>query len=144
MSQRGGLDQFISWDVIKKTNDESTKKPLDGEIRNRLMKLKDMKYTSLLKASQVTIFSASWCPYSKKAKKLLDLLKIPYKAYETDLGEVDQDLIKQLQISTGRKTWPNIFIGTTNVGGFDELSKYNDNKYLQTLLDDNNIQKSFP
>jgi glutaredoxin len=92
----------------------------------------------ILKRSPIIIFSKSYCPYSKRAKRLLlnqyDIQPAPYvveldqmtkivpKADEDDddvqLGRKLQDLLKSL---THRGTVPNILINTKSIGGSDEV-----------------------
>ncbi len=67
----------------------------------------------------VKIFTTGSCPYCIQAKALLKQRGV------VELDEVRVDMLpgereKMMQI-TGRRTVPQIFIGTTHVGGCDDL-----------------------
>jgi glutaredoxin 3 len=68
---------------------------------------------------EVTMYTTAVCPYCVQAKRLL-------KAKGVDaIIEVRIDLDPQarqhMMERTGRRTVPQIFIGTTHVGGCDDL-----------------------
>lgn len=110
---------------------------------------------SILKKSPIIIFSKSYCPYSKRAKKLLletysitpapyvvelDLMteKIPKSAKANDdeeqsvtLGKKVQDLLYTL---TGRKTVPNIMINTQSLGGSDDVHRMHEDGTLVDMI----------
>jgi glutaredoxin 3 len=67
----------------------------------------------------VKIYTTGSCPYCSQAKALLKQRGV------ADLDEVRIDMLpgereKMMEI-TGRRTVPQIFIGTTHVGGCDDL-----------------------
>ena len=67
----------------------------------------------------VKIYTTGSCPYCIQAKALLKQRGV------VELNEVRVDMLpgereKMMQI-TGRRTVPQIFIGTTHVGGCDDL-----------------------
>ena len=67
----------------------------------------------------VKIYTTGSCPYCIQAKALLKQRGV------TELDEVRVDMLagereKMMQI-TGRRTVPQIFIGSTHVGGCDDL-----------------------
>ena len=68
---------------------------------------------------EVIMYTTAVCPYCVQAKRLL-------KAKGVDaITEVRIDLDPQARLDmterTGRRTVPQIFIGTTHVGGCDDL-----------------------
>lgn len=69
------------------------------------------------------VFSKTWCPFSQKAKKLLDDSNIPYHTVEIDLQPNGADIQQALADLTGQKTVPNIFINNTHIGGYVDLRK---------------------
>jgi len=80
----------------------------------------------------VTIYSKENCPYCTRAKSLLKQKGV------TKLNEIRVDLDskareKMVEI-TGRMTVPQIFIGKTHVGGFDDLAALNHAGKLDELL----------
>ncbi|MCB0350300.1 MAG: glutaredoxin 3 [Bdellovibrionales bacterium] len=80
---------------------------------------------------EVTLYSADWCPYCNRAKKLLETKGVAY----TEIN-VDQFPGKREEIvnKTGMKTIPQIFIGDHFVGGYSELSAIEASGELDTLL----------
>ena len=69
-------------------------------------------------SAHVIIYTASYCPYCVRAKNLLESKNIHFK--EIDVTDVVQRG-EMIQRAGGRKTVPQIFIGETHVGGFDDL-----------------------
>lgn len=81
---------------------------------------------------KVVIYSKEPCPYCVMAKNLLNQKGVTeYSEIRIDLYPDQRD--KMIEI-TGRKTVPQIFIGETHVGGFDDLSALNRNGKLDKLL----------
>lgn len=81
---------------------------------------------------KVTVYSKETCPYCVMAKNLL-----VQKGVES-INEIRIDLLpeerdRMIEI-TGRMTVPQIFIGETHVGGFDDLAKLNRSGDLDKML----------
>ena len=70
--------------------------------------------------SKVLMYSTGVCPYCVRAEQLLTRKGI------TDIEKVRVDLQPERRDEmierTGRRTVPQIFIGETHVGGFDDLA----------------------
>ncbi|MGF6752921.1 glutaredoxin 3 [Paraburkholderia sp. GAS42] len=81
--------------------------------------------------SSVTIYSTPTCPYCLAAKALLRSKGVEYNDISI---EGDRDAAVALAKKTGRRTVPQIYIGATHVGGFDDLSELNENGRLDALL----------
>lgn len=60
--------------------------------------------------NSVMVFSKSYCPYCKRAKKLLSDHKISFKAIELDTTALGSQMQSYLLTKTGQTTVPNIFI----------------------------------
>ena len=80
----------------------------------------------------VKIYTTGSCPYCIQAKQLLKQRGV------TELNEIRVDMLPDerqamMQI-TGRRTVPQIFIGSTHVGGCDELVALDGNGGLMPLL----------
>jgi len=83
--------------------------------------------------SSVTIYTKDYCPYCTKAKSLLERKGV------NDFEEIDithSEKLQQEMISKsgGRKTVPQIFIGSTHVGGCDDLYALEKDGKLSNLL----------
>lgn len=66
---------------------------------------------------QVTVYSKNYCPYCDKAKALLDAHNIDFEEINVQApGET-----RSIPAHSNMKTFPQIFVGHTLVGGFDQL-----------------------
>lgn len=80
---------------------------------------------------KVLVYSTRLCPYCHMARQLLKS-----KGVEFEEIRVDGDGQKRAQMTelTGRHTVPQIFVGETHVGGFDDLSSLERAGRLDPLL----------
>jgi glutaredoxin 3 len=80
---------------------------------------------------KVVMYSAGWCPYCSRARELLQRKGV-------DIEEIDVDARPEARAEmtarSGRRTVPQIFIGTTHVGGCDDLHELEASGRLDTLL----------
>jgi glutaredoxin 3 len=80
---------------------------------------------------KIQIYSTDWCPYCNAAKSLLDDKGVPYE--EIDVTEPSLRMA-MVQRANGRRTVPQIFIGDTHVGGYDELAQLERRGQLDPML----------
>ena len=81
---------------------------------------------------KVVIYTGPLCNYCSAAKHLLNKKKINYT--EFDIG-IDSLKREEMQKKTnGARTIPQIFIGDTYVGGYDELKALEVSGKLNSLL----------
>ena len=68
--------------------------------------------------AKVEIYTKSWCPYSVRAKHLLDREGVSYEEID-----VTTDSVRELEMvnRSGRTSVPQIFINDHHVGGSDDL-----------------------
>lgn len=82
--------------------------------------------------AKVIVYSKESCPFCTMAKNLLAQKGVK------DIEEIRIDLNPEernkMIEKTGRMTVPQIFIGETHVGGFDDLKKLNQGGELDKLL----------
>lgn len=80
----------------------------------------------------VRMYTSALCPFCSRAESLLRARGA------TDIERLRVDLqpeLKQVMIEeTGRRTVPQIFIGSTHVGGCDDLHALDDAGQLHALL----------
>ena len=82
---------------------------------------------------KVVIYTGPMCNYCSAAKHLLNKKRVDY--IEFDIG-IDSSKMKEMQERTnGARTIPQIFIGETYVGGYDELKALEIAGKLNTLLE---------
>lgn len=81
---------------------------------------------------RVVMYSTAICPYCVMAERLLKSKGVQnIEAIRVDLDEAAREAMMQ---KTGRRTVPQIFIGNTHVGGFDDLSALDKAGGLMPLL----------
>jgi glutaredoxin 3 len=84
--------------------------------------------------AKVTMYSTAVCPYCQRAEMLLKQRGVTeIEKIRIDLDPVQRDAMIE---KTGRRTVPQIFIGQTHVGGFDDLAALDRSGGLQPLLAD--------
>lgn len=84
---------------------------------------------------QVEIYTTRYCPYCIAAKQLLSEKKVAFT--EIDVGGNAALRSEMVERARGGMTVPQIFIGTTHVGGCDDLYALDEAGGLDPLLADN-------
>ena len=82
--------------------------------------------------TKITMYSTRVCPYCVMAERLL--VSKGVEITEKILVDVDSVRREEMIARTGRRTVPQIFIGDTHVGGFDDLSALDKAGKLDPLL----------
>lgn len=70
--------------------------------------------------NDVILYTTRTCPYSVAAKAFLQRKGVV--ATEVDVQLDPQRFAEMLERSGGRRSVPQVFIGTRHVGGFDDLA----------------------
>jgi glutaredoxin 3 len=84
--------------------------------------------------ARVLMYSTGVCPYCLMAERLLKAKGVDnIEKIRIDLEPAQRAEMMQ---KTGRRTVPQIYIGDTHVGGFDDLSKLEREGKLEPLLRD--------
>lgn len=81
---------------------------------------------------KVTMYCTAVCPYCVAAERLLSAKGVA--AVEKIRIDLKPELREEMMNRTGRRTVPQIYIGATHVGGFDDLSALNAAGELDGLL----------
>lgn len=82
--------------------------------------------------AKIEIYTTPYCPYCHAAKALLDEKGVPY----TEIDARDTELRAAMtQRAHGRRTVPQIFIGETHVGGYDDMAALDRQGGLDPLLE---------
>ncbi len=83
-------------------------------------------------AARVLMYRTLQCPYCQRAEALLKARGVTeIETVRVDLEPARRD---EMLARTGRRTVPQIFIGSTHVGGFDDLSALDREGRLAELL----------
>ncbi len=82
--------------------------------------------------AKVLMYSTGVCPYCIQAERLLKAKGV------AEIEKIRIDLLPEqrdeMMAKTGRRTVPQIYIGDTHVGGFDDLSALDRAGRLDSLL----------
>ncbi|WP_050479895.1 glutaredoxin 3 [Herbaspirillum rhizosphaerae] len=82
--------------------------------------------------ARVVMYSTAVCPYCMMAERLLKSKGIEdIEKIRVDLDPQQREIMMQ---KTGRRTVPQIYVGDTHVGGFDDLSALDRAGGLDPLL----------
>lgn len=79
----------------------------------------------------ITMYTTDWCSYCVRAKAFLDRKGLAYE--EINLQD-DPDFREKIRELTGGMTVPQIVIGTTPIGGYDDLRRLDAAGELERLL----------
>jgi glutaredoxin 3 len=82
--------------------------------------------------SKVVMYTTGYCPYCSRAEMLLTQRGVT--EIEKIRIDVDTEQRTLMMERTGRRTVPQIYIGDTHVGGFDDLSALDRDGKLMPLL----------
>ena len=82
--------------------------------------------------SQIEIYTTHYCPYCHAAKRLLSRKGAEFT--EIDVSGDAKRRSEMVMRANGRMTVPQIFIGSTHVGGYDDLSALDRAGKLDPLL----------
>ncbi|MRV75727.1 glutaredoxin 3 [Duganella sp. FT92W] len=82
--------------------------------------------------AHVTMYSTAVCPYCVRAERLL--VSKGVDAIEKIRVDLDPEQRMLMMQKTGRRTVPQIYIGDTHVGGFDDLYALDQAGGLDPLL----------
>lgn len=82
--------------------------------------------------THVIMYTTAFCPYCIMAERMLRSRGVS----EIEKIRVDLEPVRRAEMmeKTGRRTVPQIFIGSTHVGGYDDLVKLDRNDELTRLL----------
>ena len=81
----------------------------------------------------VKMYTTGYCPYCTRAKQFLQAKGVA----QIEEIRIDTDAAARITMMeiTGRRTVPQIFIGATHVGGYDDMVALDKSGGLQPLLD---------
>ena len=82
--------------------------------------------------ARIEIYTTRFCAYCQSAKALLTRKGVTFS--EIDVTADHEGRSQMVQRANGRMTVPQIFIGATHVGGFDELYRLERAGKLDPLL----------
>jgi len=81
---------------------------------------------------KIVVYSVDYCPYCKRAKKLLAEKGVSFE--EIDITANEDEMRPKLMSQTGIDTVPQIFIDGKFIGGSNKLAELNASGELDKLL----------
>ena len=81
--------------------------------------------------AHVVMYHTAMCPYCVRAERLLESKGVQVEKIRVDLDPEQKTIMMQ---KTGRRTVPQIYVGDTHVGGFDDLYALDQSGRLDPLL----------
>lgn len=82
--------------------------------------------------AKVMMYSTGVCPFCRMAERLLESKGV--SAIEKIRIDLEPEKRAEMMQKTGRRTVPQIYIGATHVGGFEELAALDHAGRLDELL----------
>jgi glutaredoxin 3 len=79
----------------------------------------------------VTLYTTETCPYCRSAKSLLAGKGITMREINV---QREPGKLEEMISRSGRRSVPQIFIGDTHIGGFDDLAKLDRQGRLMSML----------
>ncbi len=79
----------------------------------------------------VLLYTMRFCPYCKRAMRLLERKGVDYETRRVDLDANEREA---MVVRSRRDTVPQIFIGEHHVGGYDDLASLDASGELDRLL----------
>ena len=92
----------------------------------------------------VVLFALEWCEFCWSVRKMFAHYEIPYRAVDLDSVAYQKDdqggkIRKAIEVRTGLKTIPQIFVGGEHIGGATEVFDAFRDGRLQKLLEANDV-----
>ena len=82
--------------------------------------------------ANVTIYTRMMCPYCVRAIQLLKKKGVDFEEIDASFSRENKE--EMIQRSNGGRTYPQIFIGETHIGGCDEMMKLDQAGKLDPML----------
>ncbi|KAG9253683.1 thioredoxin-like protein [Emericellopsis atlantica] len=125
-NQKGGLKPDPPSNVVGVGSSADGQDGAGGSSGEQVEEVRDAEaeLNMILKKSPTIIFSKTFCPHSKRAKKLLlERYTISPEPYIVELDEhpMGPALQDALEVKTGRRTVPNVLINGVSIGGADDV-----------------------
>ena len=81
--------------------------------------------------AEITVYFSPFCPYCNWAKKLLQSKQVEFSMINVNDGA---EIRQEMEQRSGQTSVPQIFIGDTHVGGYDDMAAMDDRGELDALI----------
>jgi len=82
--------------------------------------------------AEIIVYTTPFCPYCSWAKQLLKQKKVEFTVINVNDGPHIRKEMEQR--ASGRTSVPQIFIGETHVGGYDDMAALDEKGELDALI----------
>lgn len=79
----------------------------------------------------IVMYTTGWCPYCQRVRELFARRRLEFEEIDIEANPARR---AEMQARSGRNTVPQIFIGTTHVGGCDDIHALDQAGKLDPLL----------
>ncbi len=87
--------------------------------------------------AKVVIYTVDYCPYCRKAKKILNEKGVKYEDHDITANETEgRKEVAKIIGAEGRVSVPQIFINDKHIGGYTDLHKLDESGELDKLLNE--------
>jgi len=83
---------------------------------------------------EIKIYTANYCGYCARAKGLLRDKGLVFE--EIDVTDDEKMRERLVELTSGRRTLPQIFIGGAAIGGYADLARLNSEGKLDAILNE--------
>ncbi len=81
--------------------------------------------------ANITVYYAPFCPYCGWAKQLLKNKNVEFTLINVNDA---QEIRQEMEQKAGQTSVPQIFIGDTHIGGYDDMAALDDKGELDPLI----------
>ena len=81
--------------------------------------------------ANITVYYAPFCPYCGWAKQLLKSKNVEFTMINVNDA---QEIRQEMEQRAGQTSVPQIFVGDTHVGGYDDMAALDDKGELDSLI----------
>lgn len=81
--------------------------------------------------TKVEIFTRDFCSYCTRARRLLEAKGVPFVEHNASMDESFREV---MVARSGKRTFPQVFVGDVHVGGCDELMSFERSGQLDKAL----------
>lgn len=82
--------------------------------------------------AEIKVYYAPFCPYCGWAKQMLESKNVEFTQINVN---DDPEYRQEMELRSGRTSVPQIFIGDTHVGGYDDMAALEGKGQLDSLIE---------
>ena len=95
--------------------------------------------TEILKSNKLVLFSKTYCPFCKNAKKVLENTGYKFKIVELDTHAKGNIILKHISKLSGIKTVPQLFLEGKFIGDSSKVKELDDDGKLAAMFNEHHV-----